>query len=43
VVSSALELAIEVHQSLEPESGNFWLTAWLRNQTDLLGKRLAGE
>jgi len=41
--TSALELAIEIHQALEPESGNFWLTAWLRNQTELLGKRLKGE
>lgn len=41
--SAALELAIEIHQALEPESGNFWLTAWLRNQVELLGKRLLGE
>lgn len=37
---NALELAIEIHQSLEAESDNFWLTAWLRNQAELLGARL---
>jgi alkyl sulfatase BDS1-like metallo-beta-lactamase superfamily hydrolase len=41
--SAALELAIDVHQSLEGESDNFWLTAWLRNQADLLGQRLKDQ
>jgi alkyl sulfatase BDS1-like metallo-beta-lactamase superfamily hydrolase len=40
---SALELAIEIHQALEPESDNFWLTAWLRNQSERLRKRLENE
>ncbi|MCP4906426.1 MAG: MBL fold metallo-hydrolase [bacterium] len=40
---SALELAIEIHRSLENESENFWLSAWLRNQSELLGKRLEGD
>ena len=38
--AAALELGIEIHQALEPESQNFWLTAWLRNQVDVLGERL---
>jgi alkyl sulfatase BDS1-like metallo-beta-lactamase superfamily hydrolase len=38
--AAALELGIEIHRALEPESENFWLTAWLRNQSELLGKRL---
>ncbi len=41
--SSALELGIEIHRALEAESDNFWLSAWLRNQAELLGKRLEGE
>ena len=40
VPAAALQLAIEIHQSLESESDNFWLTAWLRNQAELLGARL---
>lgn len=40
---SALELSIEIHQALEKESDNFWLTAWLRHQIELLGKRLEAE
>ncbi len=39
VPAAALELAIEVHRALEPESGNFWLSAWLRNQCRLLEER----
>jgi len=36
----ALQLAIDVHQSLEPESENFWLTNWLQNQIDVLGEQM---
>ena len=42
-IAAALQLAIDVHQSLEGESDNFWLTAWLRNQADLLGQRLKDQ
>jgi alkyl sulfatase BDS1-like metallo-beta-lactamase superfamily hydrolase len=42
-VRAALELGIEIHQALEVASDNFWLTAWLRNQAELLGKRLKGD
>jgi len=38
--AAALELGIEIHRALELESENFWLTAWLRNQSEGLGKRL---
>ena len=38
--SAALALAIEVHQALEAESENFWLSAWLRHQGERLGERL---
>lgn len=39
--AKALELAIEIHRSLLSESENFWLSAWLRNQVEVLGTRLA--
>lgn len=35
----ALELGIEIHESLLPESANFWLSAWLRNQVERLAER----
>jgi len=37
---AALALAIELHQALEAESQNFWLSAWLRHQSERLGERL---
>jgi alkyl sulfatase BDS1-like metallo-beta-lactamase superfamily hydrolase len=40
VPAGALELGVEVHQSLQADSDNFWLTAWLRNQAERLGARL---
>lgn len=39
-IPEALELGIEVHRALQPSSENFWLSAWLRNQIELLEKRL---
>jgi len=39
-VPAALELGVEIHEALQPESANFWLSAWLRNQAELLRKRL---
>ena len=38
--AAALELGIEIHEALQPESANFWLSAWLRNEAEKLGKRL---
>ncbi|MEM9174655.1 MAG: alkyl sulfatase dimerization domain-containing protein [Myxococcota bacterium] len=38
--AEALELAIEIHRALLPESENFWLSAWLRNEAEKLGERL---
>ena len=40
--AAAMSLAIAIHEALEPESENFWLSAWLRNQSDVLGERLKG-
>jgi alkyl sulfatase BDS1-like metallo-beta-lactamase superfamily hydrolase len=37
--AAALELAIAAHEKLEGESGNFWLTSWLRHQIDQLTRR----
>ena len=38
--AEALQLGIEIHEALQPESQNFWLSAWLRNEAEKLGKRL---
>jgi alkyl sulfatase BDS1-like metallo-beta-lactamase superfamily hydrolase len=38
----ALDLAIDLHGRLEAESVNFWLTAWLRRQIELLRERRDG-
>ena len=38
--AEALHLGIEIHEALQPESQNFWLSAWLRNEAEKLGKRL---
>ena len=38
--AAALELGIEIHEALQPESTNFWLSAWLRNEAGKLGERL---
>ena len=35
----ALELGIQIHESLLSESANFWLSAWLRNQVERLAER----
>ncbi len=40
--AGAIDLAIGIHRSLESESANFWLTAWLRHQIDRLEARRAG-
>ncbi len=37
--TAALDLAIEIHRALERESVNFWLSAWLRRQVELLAER----
>jgi alkyl sulfatase BDS1-like metallo-beta-lactamase superfamily hydrolase len=37
---AVLELAVEVHRTLAAESVNFWLSAWLRDQIEQLGRRL---
>ena len=39
---AAIDLAIEVHRALRAESVNFWLSAWLDNQVEELGKRRGG-
>jgi alkyl sulfatase BDS1-like metallo-beta-lactamase superfamily hydrolase len=37
---AALEVSLEAHRKLEPESDNFWLLSWLRNQMRLLREKL---
>ena len=37
----ALEISLRAHEQLEKQSGNFWLTSWLRRQSKTLRERLA--
>lgn len=36
----ALEVSLRAHERLESESGNFWLTSWLRHRSGALRARL---